>query len=35
MSHVMRNLLFVYAKTKVQISSAVTGQLIRTFVFAI
>ena len=33
-SHVTRNLLFAYAKTKVQISYTVTAQLIRAFVFA-
>ena len=34
MSHVMRKLDFAYAKTKVQISCAVTAQRICTFVFA-
>ena len=35
MSRVMRNRIFVYAKTKTQISFAVTPKLISAFVFAI
>ena len=35
MSHVMRKPFFAYAKTKTQISCAVTSQLISAFVFAI
>ena len=35
MNHVMRNQIFVYAKTKTQISFAVTAKLISAFVFAI
>ena len=34
MSHVMRKTVFAYAKTKAQISCAVTAQLISAFVFA-
>ena len=33
-SHVMRKQIFAFAKTKEQISCAVTGQLISVFVFA-
>ena len=34
MSHVMRKPVFAYAKTKTQISQAVSAWLISTFVFA-
>ena len=34
MSRVLRNWIFVYAKTKAQISFTVTGKLISAFVFA-
>ena len=35
LSHVMRNQCFAYAKTKTQISFAVTAKLISAFVFAL
>ena len=34
MSHIMRNRIFAYAKSKAQISFAVTAKLFRAFVFA-